>query len=323
MSDPVDLPRRDFPEARPPHLPDVLTGTSLWIWLFVLAALLQVALAWQRELAAGPLGRPPDFIGPLLARIGPIASSLFGAALFMRHPDARRTLPLLVVGVVLFAASAFLGAIDDAVARFLDGVFPPGGGDLPLSPAAIALSVFISLVATFAVLYAGAGLTAARRSGATPAFRPLVVWLSVLAILNVVVSTTSVIRLDPEISGAFLVLNVIGVVLNLISALAWTYLLAVAIDSWLALERPRLAWGLAAVGAALHLAIALAIGLYAVLGTASGSSPDPVYQVFAVGSALAWLLLLLAFVLGLPSTESADAVTLDPPAATTPGSGAG
>ena len=31
-------------------------------------------------------------------------------------------------------------------------------------------------------------------------------------------------------AGAFRVLNVIGVVLNLISALAWTYLLAVAID---------------------------------------------------------------------------------------------
>lgn len=322
MSDPLDLPRRDFPEARPPHLPDVLSGPSLWAWLFVVAALAQVALAWATGPSTDPLAGPAASIANVAARIGPIASSLFGAALFIRHPDARQTLPLLVFGVGLFAASALLGAIDGQLGRFLDGLFADDVVESPVSPALVALSVFGSLIATFAVLYTGAGLTAARRFGATSAFRLLVVWLSVLAIINVVVSAVSSLSFDPGTSTWFLVLGLVGVVLNLISALAWTYLLAVAIDGWLADERPRVAWGIAAVGAALHLVVALMVGLSAVLGGLAGAGSEVVLAAVTVGSALAWLLLLLAFVLGLPST-SAPAVTPDPPAARTPGSAAG
>ncbi|MDP9483239.1 MAG: hypothetical protein M3P84_08465 [Chloroflexota bacterium] len=322
MSDPIDLPRRDFPDARPPHLPDVLTGTSLWVWLFVLAALVQVALAWGTGLSTDPLAGPAENIANVAGRIGPIASSLFGAALFIRHPDARQTLPLLVFGVGLFAASALLGSIDTALGRFLDGLFPANGVDSPVSPALVALSVFGSLISTFAVLYTGAGLTAARRSGATSAFRPLVVWLSVLAILNVLVSAASTVSLDAGTSTWFLVLGLVGVVLNLISALAWTYLLAGAIDGWLADERPRVAWGIAAVGAALHLVVALVVGLSAVLGSLDVAGAEVVFVVVTVGSALAWLLLLVAFAVGLPST-GAPSATPDPPAAPTPGSAAG
>jgi hypothetical protein len=96
----------------------------------------------------------------------------------------------------------------------------------------------------------------------------------------------------------------------------------VAIDGWLADEQPRVAWGIAAVGAALHLVVALMVGLSAVLGGLAGAGSEVVLAAVTVGSALAWLLLLLAFALGLPST-SAPAATPDPPAARTPGSAAG
>ncbi|HET7169076.1 MAG TPA: hypothetical protein VFI69_07715 [Candidatus Limnocylindrales bacterium] len=319
MTEPADtdVPRREFPEARPPHLPDVLSGSSLWAWLFVLAALVVVVLAWPTSVSSDPSVVPSVFASNLLLRVGPIASCLFGAALFFRHPDARRTVPLLVFGAALFAASALLSIASAGLSRFLDGLFP-ATEQMTISPAVIALSVFQSLVATFAVLYTGAGLTAARRSTTTSAFRPLVVWLSVVAILSVVLSAVSGLRDGAGDSTSALILGAVGFVLSVVSSLAWTYLLAVAIDGWLAGERPRAAWGLVAIGAALHLGIGLIIGLFTVFA-GSGSGSEPILVLISIASALVWLALLLAFALGLP----AAAATPDRPEATPPGSAAG
>jgi hypothetical protein len=317
MTEPSDAPRREFPEARPPHLPDVLSGSSLWAWSFVLAALVIVVRSLPIEVSSDPSVPATVFVSNLLLRIGPIASCLFGAALFSRHPDARQSMPLLVFGVVLFAASALLSVVSADLGRFLDGLFPVAP-DATVSPAVVALSVFQSLVATFAVLYTGAGLAAARRSAVTAAFRPLLVWLSVVATVSVILPSISGLGGGAAGSTSSVILGGVGFLLSLISALAWTYLLGVATDGWLGGERHRPAWGLAAVAAALHLGIGLVIGLLTFSGGFAGSTSgsQPLLVLIATASALVWLALLLAFALGLPAT-------LDRPATTPPGSEAG
>ena len=103
-------------EPRPPHLPDAVTTVSPWVFLFVLLAVLQVIAGWLEWKAQGDLGDPTYGASIALGVVQAACVSLLGAALFLRHPDAHRRLPMLVVGVVLLVATVLLplvvGAID-------------------------------------------------------------------------------------------------------------------------------------------------------------------------------------------------------------------
>ena len=121
---------------------------------------------------------------------------------------------------------------------------------------------------------------------------------------------------------------VVGALLaNLFRVLALSYLVVVSVSGWLAQEAPRSGWRLAAIGAGLLLLQALVVPLLSLV-------PLPQEDLFALfgiiadGVLVGWVLLVVAFALGLPSTESVvedepAGVTLDRPAVTTPGSGAG
>jgi hypothetical protein len=314
-------------EARPPHLPDALTRPSPWVWPFVLAAVIHLVLAWQQSSSLGPLAEPDRVISPIVGRIGPIAASLFGAALFLRHRDARRTLPLLVFGLAMFAVGELLQAFAEPISRFVDGLAPPDSGEV-VSPARVAWSVFTSLVGIFAALYTAAGLAGARRHPNPGVTRSLAAWLSVLAVASVVASAAGSFGAGLDLSPLSVILLVIGVVLSLLSTLAWTYLLVTTLGGWLASEAPKRAWGLAAIAAGIFLAIRLAIALLTAFPQPLGPA-DLVLSVIAWSSVVGWLLLLAAFALGLPSTapipvdaEIDSGPTADPPAATRPGSAA-
>ncbi len=302
-------------EARPPHLPDAVTRVSPWVYPFLVAALVHVWLLWT-DLTLQT--------GLELRRVPAIAATLFGAALFLRHPDARRRLPLLVFGVLLFALGELLDAASGAVARFLDELFRIGDPFLMYSPSGTAWSVFTALVGIFAVLYTAAGLSAARTRDNVAAAGQLAVWLSVLAIVIVALSLLSLAGLSIDMSAWVLVTVALGIGLTLASTVVWTYLLVVSLNGWLAGETPRFAWALAAIAAALFLLVRLANGVGA------ASVPDSVNMLLinlvGYGSVLAWLVLLAAFAVGLPGPASdADesAVRPDPPAATPPGSATG
>jgi hypothetical protein len=310
-------------EARPPHLPDAVTRVSPWVYPFLVAALVHVWLLWT-DLALQT--------GLELRRVPAIAATLFGAALFLRHPDARPRLPLLAFGVVLFALAELLDAGSGAVTRFLEGVLPSGDPSLPVSPVSTAWSLFTALVGIFAVLYMAAGLSAARVRDSVAAAGQLAVWLSVLAIVIFALSVLSLVNVRGiDTSPWSLVTLALGIGLTLASTVVWTYLLVVSLNGWLAGETPRFAWALAAIAAALFLLVRLANGVGA------ASVPDSVNMLLinlvGYGSVLAWFVLLAAFAVGLPgpasdadeSASDADesAVRPDPPAATPPGSAAG
>lgn len=311
---------RPIPEARPPHLPDVLTRQSPLVYAFLAVALLQVWRGWELWLDEYPIAgleRIPDLIRWWIPSV---VISLYGVALFIRHRDARRSMPLLVVGLALLTAGELLRAFDMPIRQLL-----PGQGSFPtleVSAADTAFSVFGGLVAIFGVLYTGAGLSAARRAERSVAERPLSIWLGALAVISIVLSLLPLTELiGGDYLATVLVAGAIGIVLSVLLTFAWVYLAAVTIGGWLARDEPRRAWICAGVAVALLFVSRLVVSAIGLIGDGAFAIAVTATYVSMAG----WLLLLLAFALGLPSRPDDDPVepTDDPPGGTQPGSAAG
>ncbi len=313
-----------IPEARGPHLPDVLTRQSIWVFVFGLAAVFILWSVWRRWTAEYTIVDLNAVSALLFGLIPGVVAPLFGVALFARHPDARRTMPLLVFGLVLFAFAELLETFDRAIFEALVAFTPEDTG--PVTPAVVAFGVFTALLGMFAALYTGAGLSSARRLERSAAERPLMIWLVALGVVSAVVSIASIV---PLLSGTpapgDLLQLAVSLVVSLLVTLAWAYLVTVTVGGWLSGDVPRRAWALAAVATTVLFAVRLTIG--AVLGT--GEPWITIVIVAGYASLVAWVLLLVAFWLGLPSPRdpvaepSADEPTVDPQEATLPGSAAG
>ena len=150
-------------EARPPHLPDALTRLSPWLMPFLLLAGLEVVAGW---LEWSVRWQPQDAATAawiIVNRLPGVCAMLLGAALFWRRPDAHRTVPMIVLGVVLLAAAALLRLASVPLADVFGELTPPSE-ELPvLVPLQVAFDTFVMLVNIFAVLYVARGLAAARR----------------------------------------------------------------------------------------------------------------------------------------------------------------
>ena len=318
------ITERPIPEARGPHLPDVLTRQSILVFVFGLVAVFMLWSVWRRWTAQYAIVDLNAVSALLFGLIPGVVAPLFGVALFARHPDARRTMPLLVFGLALFAFAEVLETFDRAIFDALVAFTPEDIG--PVTPAVVAFGVFTAMLGMFAALYTGAGLSSARRAERSPAERPLMIWLVALGVVSAVVSIASIV---PLLSGtpapADLLQLAISFVVSLLVTLAWAYLVTVTVGGWLSGEVPRRAWALAGIATTLLFAVRLAIG--AVLGT--GEPWITIVNLASYASLVAWVLLLVAFWLGLPSPRapvadtSADEPTVDPQEATLPGSAAG
>ena len=262
MNDGVTGP--PLPEARGPHLPDVLTRQSIWVFVFGLVAVFMFWSVWRRWTAQYPIVDLNAVSALLFGLIPGVVAPLFGVALFARHPDARRTMPLLVFGLALFAFAEVLETFDRAIFDALVAFTPEDVG--PVTPAVVAFGVFTAMLGMFAALYTGAGLSSARRLERSPAERPLMIWLVALGVVSAVVSIASIV---PLLSGtpapADLLQLAISFVVSLLVTLAWAYLVTVTVGGWLSGDVPRRAWALAGIATTLLFAVRLAIG--AVLGT--------------------------------------------------------
>jgi hypothetical protein len=326
-----------IPEARGPHLPDAVMRLSPWAIAFVAVAIAQLWFGYRAW--AGQFAIPQPDTVPLLAHylIPSAIVPLFGAALFIRHPDARRTMPALVFGLVLLTIVQLLTSIDAPIRAILDGLSSPDDG--PVSPANVAYAVFRSLLQLFAILYIAGGLSEARRATPSAAQRPLTLWLGALAVIGTVVSIASVAQFGIDLSGpgGALVLA-IDIALALFTSIVWAYLVAVTVGGVLAGDAPTMAWRLAALGTAIIFVFRLLAGIVIGVG-------EPWTSLVVLGGYVAlagWLLILVAFWLGLPALADAavtadaaaadagaagspttDSPTADPPATTPPGSGEG
>jgi hypothetical protein len=316
---------KPFPEARPPHLPDVLTRQSPWLLFFGAVAVLQV---WRSLQLLPPAGSGTDtgqVINYVLSWISGLAPTAFALALFWRHPDARRTMPLLVFGLVLLAVGELLTVFAEPIRSLLRTITPTSDPEFVLeTPAEFAFRVFTLLLAIFALLYVGAGLSSARVRERGPLERPLAIWLVALGVVSTVLSLAGLATIQVEATPMVIVQLVIGVILSGLETLAWAYVAVVTIGGWISGDSPKRAWRLAAIGASALYGLRLIVPVLGFIPF--DPAAVPVYLIFAYVSYAGWLLLAAAFVLGLPAPASADDApepTADPPAATQPGSAAG
>jgi hypothetical protein len=305
----------DTYEARGPHLPDVMTRQSPWVYPFVAAALIQLVLAWQQLVSSGTTPGLED-IYEVKFRLDNVLMSLLGAALFVRHPDARRSLPLLAFGLGLMALGPLLDIVDRPVTQFLDSLAPSGEVFSGLSPAVIAYQVFTSLLTVAAVVYVGVGLADARRRPRHPAERSVLVVVMIIGIATVVL-TLAPFGVSPLPATPYeWVLLGIGFVVSLLHTLAWSYVIAVTFGGWIAGDAPHRGWGLALAASVIGLALRVVNTMLIVIASLSEQLSNDLLPVVSAAVTLSWLLLLVAFAVGLPATD-------DPPEATQPGSAAG
>lgn len=316
-------------EARPPHLPDRLTRLSPWSIPFLLLAALQIFHGWQQWAATGATSAEPWLAWVVTDRLPSLAATLLGAALFLRHPQAHRTLPALTVGVGLLALAEFLRLVSGPLGRLFPAL-SAGSEEFPFTTPFLVVSfVFVSVVTVVGIVYLARGLRAARRSRDEVSVRGRSIVLAVIS----VVATGIAAWTTANAYDAWGTLDILAVTSSLIVSLsfmlAWSYLLLVALGGWIDGERPPTGWLLAGLGAAIVLANAVVIAVSGLLRLSPDNSPV-VLQVLVLSYVIGWLLLLLAFVAGVPATsaetvetDEEELLTPDRPAATTPGSGAG
>ena len=315
-------------EPRPPHLPDTLTRVSPWVFPFVLLTGVQVVAAWLDLAAQGDLrdARALEFL--VLTWLPGVCASLLGAALFYRHPGAHRRLPMVTMGVVLLAFSALMQVASEPLDRALMDA-------TPATEASFLSALFwhevyraaITVVRLFGLVYVARGLVGARRfadvvSGPAVAF----VVVAVAAVLSVISLASAVSVAD---LGVLLTpINLASVVLAKINTLAWVYLFVIGLGGWLVGERPRIGWVLVAFAAAIEVIYLLVTAVGGLLDFSLAS--ELLFLIVHWLGTARWILLLMAFAVGVPSTAP-DAVddgsetrpTADPQAMTRSGSGAG
>jgi hypothetical protein len=294
-------------EPRPPHLPDRLTSISLWVLPFLVVAGIQVWVLWINQPLSTNQGSAVEYWLRTRYQFAEIAGSLIGLALFLRHPDARRTLPQVAWGALLLLLAQVMGLLEQTLDPAFVALAPPGEDLFFLSPLKEAYSIFTSLVAVFGIAFIATGLSAARRYETVGAGRGLAAVLVILAVVSTVLSTAAAIlqltTAEFEVSPA-LVGTIIGSLFAwFLRTLALSYFVVVTVVGWIRQEAPRSAWRLAPVGAALLLFQAVVVPFLSVFSVPQ----EGLLAIFAFiqeGVVVGWVLLVAAFALGLPSTES-------------------
>jgi len=316
-------------EPRPPHLPDRLASMPWLAWPFLILAAVLAGVAWPRVqdvLAAGG----PYAIWSIVTQLDPIATVLLGAALFWRHPDAARELPRIAVGVALLAVGEILRLIAEPLAPILATITPPTEA-LPLFvPLGSAFAAFATSIGLFGLVYLVRGLDEARRFEDEGSLRRIAI---PLVALGLAIGIGKFVRLGQvPVDDTLTVGTVVAVslILSTLDLLAWVYLIVICARGWRSGDAPSRGW-LAAMlaGVCVMVAAVLTTAIELLVSTPSEAS-FMVYLAFASIGTVGWILLLIAFGLGLPSTMEVDDdsdvdsdvdpdATSDPPVAMTPG----
>jgi len=291
--------QEEWVEPRGPQLPGVLTRIPLGVWPFVAVALLEALGQWE-QIRSIQAGHPVDVAEAVIGAIGGLAVPLIGAALFLRHPSAHRTMPAITLGVVLLAALTVVDALRDVV---LEGIVQ---SELDFETATLAstgYSVIQALVRVFAVIYIALGLDDARRFDDRTRASGVRVLLLVAALLAPAITAVVGWPWPQE----HVVTTLLNLAAQVATNLAWTYLAWIAVRGWAAGEAPNLGWGLTAMVAACNLFVIVLAAMLNLIVWIIGPTESQVPVVFEVYRlllavlAVLWVLLLAAFWLGLPA----------------------
>ena len=295
------------PDARGPHLPDVL-GRMPWLaWVFVLLAIGDIA-SYVRNLNVPAGSSIADFAIYVLQVIPSVAVILLPAALLARHPDAMSRARTLLFGTILYAVVQGMLLLSEPLQGFFETLTPPSA-ELPfLVPMAAVYNGLISVVAAFGLAYMAVGLSQARRfedrrRSVTILFVPVAaVFGTVVGVLTVSGLDLGDLQMSPTL-GIYLGTSV---VLGVVRIVAWAYLATAATRGWLASEDPAKGWGLGAVGAGFVVFALVLVNLNGLLAIQDATFATVYRYLIVIAYAFGHIGLLLAFALGLPALGWSD-----------------
>ncbi len=311
-------------EARGPHLPDRLTRIPGKLprasWAFVILAVATgLLLALDHGLPTSPDIDTALYIrtvlGLILWLIPPIATVLFGAALFARHRRAWATHRLLAVGLVMLAAGEAMQAASDPVAG-LFWLVTPSDDQVFLTPGLVAYTLMTLIVLGLGFINVARGLRAARHrpdreGGSKRAI--LIVAAILLAGSSVVVGIVEISRAvanDPD--DVNFTYNVTVLALGWLIIAAQAYLAVTLWAGMAAGERPAGAWRLGTAGVWLILIASgsASVSTAALLATSTPEVDFTLWSwislVWMTVSVAGYVLLLAGFSRGLPSEPEDD-----------------
>ena len=290
-------------EARGPHLPDRITAIPVMVWPFVV--LTAVVVYVQAPLYSGvPFDASIALsLGLGIARLA--GTTLLGAALFLRHPDAWSRLRPLAIAVTLIALAEALDVFAPHVGRLVRG--DSIVEEVPIITVSYAIGRVASVLGLLGIASLWLGLRATRR--APDATRTLVLFVS-LSIGGLAFLALGYDRiLDDSWSDSLLAIQAadtrIGFAIYAITIVAWLAVASILVVGALGRERPSAGW---LIGAIASLAIALGLEpIWVLWPTVDATTVLTVAGWFTVATAaVGAVLLLVAFLLGLPEPVDAE-----------------
>ena len=277
---------------------------------FLAVAAIEIVTVARTVLEFGTANLKSTQLSVVVPAIPGVALTLIGAALLIRHPDARRTLPRLVTAAGLLVVVALgrlvSGPLFAWLPEVLEGSFP-SPEPYPSSLFILGYLVVLPGISALALWWMGRGLRAARRypdQGST-ALIALVVVLAVVVITgsaSVGASWSEFQAGQSSVVTVYLLANLLGSVLG---GLALGSLAITATRGWAAAETPQLGWALAAFGAWLMFAVSAAVAVVT-FGLSGVVAFDYLLVLggITVANVVGPLLLLAAFAVGLPTTDA-------------------
>ncbi|MFL5674638.1 MAG: hypothetical protein ACJ779_06510 [Chloroflexota bacterium] len=311
-----DIAAATDPVRRPRGF-DRLTSRLLAAVFVILAV---VYVVWDAlHLTIPPTATVPDYVVYVLQAVPSVAAILLPAAIIWRHPDAWNTVRTILFGAILYAAVQALLVLADPLQGFFESL-TPASQDLPfLVPAAATYDTLISLVAAFGLGYIAVGLSIARRYTDTGS-RWVTGWfVPVATVFGTVVGVLAVSRIDlggTPMTPALALYLASSVILGVLRIVVWAFLASVVTRGWLEREEPRTGWGLASLSTAFVLVALALVNLSGVVQFGNDAFGTGVGYVIVTAYAAGHLLLLAAFLVGLPEVdviEDADDDGLESP----------
>jgi hypothetical protein len=183
----------------------------------------------------------------------------------------------------------------------------PASDDLPfLVPSSAVYNALISIVAAFGLGYMAVGLSIARRYTDTRS-RWVTGWfVPVATIFATVVGVLAVSRIDfsgTPMTPTLAIYLASSVILGVLRFAVWAFLSSVVTRGWLEGEEPRSGWGLASIGTWLVLLTLVIVNLTGVIQVGDDIFGTLLGYFIVIAYAGGHLLLLLAFLVGLPKVE--------------------
>ena len=294
-------------EARGPHLPDRLTAVPVLVWPFVALAVLLAVVQIRRHTYSPIDASVALSLGLTIARL--LATTLLGAALFLRHPDAWSRLRPVAVGVTLLAIAEALRVLapvaDDLLGR------PSGPSDgVPILTVSYLVGRTGAIVGIVGVASLWVGLKAARRTPDPAGTRAILAILLVVGLGILAIGYGRLISLGLfDGDAAVAVTNASELVIEAVQLVAWIAVASVLVAGSRVRERPATAW-LAGAFAALAISISPGqiLSFLPSMDPTSGGYWLVIWSVSLVATGGA-VLLLAAFLLGLPEPGTTARIT--------------